>query len=115
MAQVYEQPAPKRQRIGFRKVLTSSPEVKELQDSILTMVGELNALLSANYALMLPIGTPVPFLVNLFPEGFTLGEKFLPMDGRVVVNRASPLHGQTLTPPTTDLGVGATWYVRVVD
>lgn len=115
MPAVHEQPVPGRQHVTFRKVRVTDPEVKELQDAVIAMVGELNAILAINYAFMLPIGTPVPFLADFFPEGFTLGPKFLPMDGRTVVDRESPLNGQVLAAPSTDLGVGATWFVRVKD
>ena len=109
------EPFPSVTKLGFRRIDAKDPEVRELQNSILALVGDLNAKLVNAYFYGLPIGTPIPFLAAFFQEGYELGPKFLPMDGRTVVNSKSPLHGQVLAAPSTDLGVGAEWWVRFLD
>jgi hypothetical protein len=104
-------------KIPFRKVRAKHPEVKELQDAILEYVQRVDARFAASYFQGIPINVPFPFRASAFPSTFSLGERFVPCDGRRIVNGDSPLNGQN-APVLGDSLNGAeilTWYIRIRD
>jgi hypothetical protein len=104
-------------KIPFRRVRAKHPEVSALQDSIVDLVQEIDKRFAAAYFQGLPINMPFPFLAGRFPATFTLGEKFIPCDGRRIVSAASPLYGQFAPVIAFDLGSteDVTWYIRILD
>lgn len=108
--------APLKTKLSLRRVKTVDPEVKELHDSLQRLVDDLNRTVADLSYRCIPIGAPIAFMAAHFPAGYDLGPKFRQMDGNVFIGKGSPLDGQTLTAPTTDLGVaGLTWWVRVFE